>query len=155
MNVKICVDTAENSRVSRFAFVEAAVAAAPLVNPVTKFIKAGAIDPTIVLAKRARVFGLKVEDGEAEGLSIRTWSYVPGSAGRISFVSFRIPELFEGEKWTSFLKEWSSYLPRCPWKWSFWERSTIGYLLPEFKKSRVAFSREGVGISKWESTMDD
>ena len=118
----------------------------------TTFVQRWAI--IVPLAKRARVLGLKVEDGEAEGLSIRSWSYVPGSAGRISFVSFRIPEWFEGEKWASFLKEWASYQPRCPWRWSFWERSVIGYLLPEFKKSRVSFAREGVEISNWESTID-
>ena len=49
----------------------------------------------VPLAKRARVLGLVVDEGEGEGLTLRSWSYVPGSAGRMSFVSFNIPELFE------------------------------------------------------------
>ena len=31
----------------------------------------------VPIAKRARVLGLKVTDGEAKGLEIRSWSYVP------------------------------------------------------------------------------
>ena len=108
----------------------------------------------VPIAKRARVLGLKVLSGEAEGLAIRTWSYVPGSSGRMSFVTFRIPELFEGEKWEGFLLEWSRMLPRCPWKWTFMERSVIGYLLPEFRNSRKLFSKEGLDIGSWESSQD-
>ena len=109
----------------------------------------------VPLAKRARVLGLVVEDGEAEGLSLSTWSYVPGSAGRISFVSFRIPEWFDGQEWQDFLMEWSSLLPRCPWKWSFMERSMIGALLPEFRNSRKAFSKEGFDTKSWNRALDE
>ncbi len=108
----------------------------------------------VPIAKRARVLGLKVIGGGAEGLTIRTWSYVPGSSGRMSFVSFRIPELFDNDKWREFLVEWSGILPRCPWKWTFTERSVIGYLLPEFRKSRKLFSEEGVEIDNWERSQD-
>ena len=103
----------------------------------------------VPLARRARVLGLVVEDGIADGLSLRSWSYVPGSAGRISFVSFGIPEWFDGEDWRRFLVEWAELLPRCPWKWSFMERSIIGALLPEFRRSRKAFSGEGIDIKSW------
>ncbi len=109
----------------------------------------------VPIAKRARVLGLAVGKGEAEGFSIRSWSYVPGSAGRLSFVSFRIPEWFEGEEWQSFLEEWSRLLPRCPWRWTFMERSVIGYLLPEFRSSRKIFSREGVDIKGWQGQEAD
>lgn len=105
----------------------------------------------VPLARRARILGLVVEDGVADGLSIRSWSYVPGSAGRISFVSFGIPEWFDGEEWRRFLAEWTQLLPRCPWKWSFMERSIIGALLPEFRRSRKAFSGEGIDIKSWSS----
>ncbi|MED6346215.1 MAG: hypothetical protein VX626_03840 [Candidatus Thermoplasmatota archaeon] len=76
----------------------------------------------VPIAKRARVLGLKVLSGEAEGLAIRTWSYVPGSSGRMSFVSFRIPEMFDGENWRGFLLEWSRMLPKCTLKWTIMER---------------------------------
>ena len=106
----------------------------------------------VPLAKRARVLGLVIDEGDAEGLSLRSWSYVPGSAGRLSFVSFNIPEWFDGPEWVSFLRGWSTQLPRCPWKWGFWERSIIGYLLPEFRRSRRLFSNEGVDIRNWQSS---
>ncbi len=107
----------------------------------------------VPIAKRARVLGLKVLSDEAEGLAIRSWSYVPGSSGRMSFVSFRIPESFDDE-WKIFLLEWTKLLPRCPWKWTFMERSVIGYLLPEFRRSRKILSNEGLDISSWESSRD-
>ena len=103
----------------------------------------------VPISRQARVLGLVVEDGESAGLSIRSWSYVPGSAGRLSTVSFEVPRQMEGESWTSLLREWSDALPRCPWKWSFGERSMIGYFLPEFRRSRVLFRGERVDIDGW------
>ena len=103
----------------------------------------------VPISRQARVLGLVVEDGEAIGLSIRSWSFVPGSAGRLSMVAFEVPRGLEGEKWKELLSEWAESLPRCPWKWSFGERSMIGYFLPEFRRSRVLFSSEGVDIGDW------
>ena len=106
----------------------------------------------VPISRQARVLGLVVEDGEAAGLSIRSWSYVPGSAGRLSTVSFEVPRQMEGENWTLLLREWSDSLPRCPWKWSFGERSMIGYFLPEFRRSRSAFRGEGVDTDDWKES---
>ena len=106
----------------------------------------------VPISRQARVLGLVVEDGEAAGLSIRSWSYVPGSAGRLSTVSFEVPRQMEGENWTLLLREWSDSLPRCPWKWSFGERSMIGYFLPEFRRSRVLFRGERVDIGGWKGS---
>jgi hypothetical protein len=104
----------------------------------------------VPISRQARVLGLVMEGGEAAGLSIRSWSYVPGSAGMLSTVSFEVPRRMEGEIWASLLKQWVGSLPRCPWKWSFGERSMIGYFLPEFKRSRVLFRGEGVNIDNWD-----
>ena len=104
----------------------------------------------VPISRQARVLGIVVEDGEAIGLSIRSWSFVPGSAGRLSMVAFEVPRSIEGEKWKELLSEWIQSLPRCPWKWSFSERSMIGYFLPEFRRSRVLFSSEGMDISDWQ-----
>jgi len=104
----------------------------------------------VPISRQARVLGLVVEGGEAAGLSIRSWSYVPGSAGRLSTVSFEIPRRMELESWILLLREWSYSLPRCPWKWSFGERSMIGYFLPEYRRSRVLFQGEGINIDNWE-----
>jgi len=106
----------------------------------------------VPISRQARVLGLVMEDGEAAGLSIRSWSYVPGSAGRLSTVSFEVPRQMEGESWISLLREWSDSLPRCPWKWSFGERSMIGYFLPEFRRSRVLFRGERVDIDGWKGS---
>ncbi len=86
----------------------------------------------VPISRQARVLGLVVEGGEASGLSIRSWSYVPGSAGRLS--------------------TWTDSLPRCPWRWSFGERSMIGYFLPEFRRSRVMFRDEGVDVGDWQGS---
>mgnify|MGYP001186580108 CR=1 FL=1 len=104
----------------------------------------------VPVSKQARVLGLVVDEGEAVGLSIRSWSFVPGSAGRISMVAFEVPRSLEGIQWKEMLSEWAESLPRCPWKWSFSERSMIGYFLPEFRRSRTLFSSEGVDIKDWE-----
>ena len=106
----------------------------------------------VPISRQARVLGLVVENGESAGLSIRSWSYVPGSAGRLSTVSFEVPRQMEGESWTSLLREWSDALPRCPWKWSFGERSMVGYFLPEFRRSRVLFRGERVDIDGWKGS---
>ena len=103
------------------------------------------------MANRARVLGLVVNSGEAEGLALRSWSNVAGSAGRMSFAELRVQECFDGENWSLFLQKWSGLMPRCPWKWSFMERSIIGFLLPEFRRSRKSFAKEGVDTSKWEN----
>jgi hypothetical protein len=109
----------------------------------------------VPISRQAKVLGLVVEDGEAAGLSIRSWSYVPGSAGRLSTVSFEVPRQMEGEVWVSLLKQWVSSLPRCPWKWSFGERSMIGYFLPEFRRSRVLFRGERVDTDDWNGSDSD
>ena len=101
------------------------------------------------ISKMARVLGITVEDGEAKGFSMRVWSHTPGSAGKITKVSFEIPIEIDGEIWTKILNQWVSRFERCPWKWSFGERSMIGYFQPEFYKSKSQLKKEGVDITKW------
>ncbi|MAK40599.1 MAG: hypothetical protein CL993_02595 [Euryarchaeota archaeon] len=106
----------------------------------------------VPITRSTRVLGIQVNGGKSDGLILRTWSFIPGSAGRISFVSFSIPDSFDGLDWNDFLEEWVSRLPRCPWKWSFIERSVIGYLIPEFRISRKRFANEGIDLNKWKSS---
>ena len=47
----------------------------------------------VPIAKRARVLGLKVTGGEAKGLEIRSWSYVPGSSGTVSYTHLTLPTI--------------------------------------------------------------
>ena len=106
------------------------------------------------ISKMARVLGISVEDGEAKGFSMRVWSHTPGSAGKITKVSFEIPIEIDGEIWTKILNQWVSRFERCPWKWSFGERSMIGYFQPEFYKSRSQLKKEGIDITKWDMKSD-
>ena len=106
------------------------------------------------ISKMARVLGITVEDGEAKGFSMRVWSHTPGSAGKITKVSFEIPIEIDGEIWTKILNQWVSRFERCPWKWSFGERSMIGYFQPEFYKSRSQLKKEGIDITKWDVKSD-
>ena len=106
------------------------------------------------ISKMARVLGITVEDGEAKGFSMRVWSHTPGSAGKITKVSFEIPIEIYGEIWTKILNQWVSRFERCPWKWSFGERSMIGYFQPEFYKSRSQLKKEGIDITKWDMKSD-
>ena len=106
------------------------------------------------ISKMARVLGITVEDGEAKGFSMRVWSHTPGSAGKITKVSFEIPIEIDGEIWSKILNQWVSRFERCPWKWSFGERSMIGYFQPEFYKSRSQLKKEGIDITKWDMKSD-
>jgi|TARA_X000000368_G_scaffold408891_1_gene390095 hypothetical protein len=104
------------------------------------------------LTRSARVLGMVIDEDEVDGLSLRSWSFVPGSAGRVSMVSFDIPDTISADEWGEIFSEWCSILPRCPWKWTFWERSMIGYFIPEFRRSRIIFRNEGIDISSWTSS---
>ncbi len=107
------------------------------------------------ISRMTRVLGIEVLKGSGAGLSLRTWSHVPGSAGRITWISLEIPPHLEGDEWHSILREWSTLLPRCPWKWTFAERSVIGFLLPEFRRSRVLFGREKIDTNQWTGASAD
>jgi hypothetical protein len=39
-------------------------------------------------------------------------------------------------------------MDRCPWRWSFGERSKVGYLLPVWRQSRRRFSDLGFNTKK-------
>ncbi len=115
----------------------------------TKMLSRWAI--VMPISRITRVLGLVIDDGKANGLSIRTWSHTPGSAGKITILAFEVPLEIEGNIWKNILNEWSSRLKRCPWKWSFGERSMVGYFQPEFYKSKSQFKKEGVNIDAWSS----
>ena len=65
------------------------------------------------------------------------------------FTLFEVPIEIDGEIWINILNQWVSKFNRCPWKWSFGERSMIGYFQPEFYKSKSQLKKEGVDITKW------
>ena len=90
----------------------------------------------------------EILDGPLKGLEMHSWAETKGSAGAINVSSWIIPGGEGNEEARELIRNWAQKLPRCPWKWTFGERSRIGYLLPVFRRSRKAFAR--LGLSSWE-----
>ena len=107
----------------------------------------------VPLAQGARTIGLVIENGPLEDVAMEAYSHVQGSAGALTVIEWLIPNHLE-EEWRVLFSEWTTRLPRCPWKWSFRERSTIGYLLPVWGRSKKTFKKQGVDTKKgaWPST---
>jgi len=79
---------------------------------------------------------------------LTTWSEVRGSAGAVHLTSWILPGGPGHPQIQHLLQHWVSRLPRCPWRWTFGERSKIGYLLPTWKKSRKSFTALGFNTAK-------
>lgn len=99
------------------------------------------------MAQSARTLGLQVMDGPLQGLEMHSWAETKGSAGAINVTAWIIPGGQGNNEAMDLIREWALSLPRCPWKWSFGERSKIGYLLPVFRRSRKAFAK--LGLKSW------
>ena len=100
------------------------------------------------MTQSARTLGIEVLEGPLQGLELHSWSETKGSAGAINMAGWTIPGGEGNEEARELIREWAKSLSRCPWKWSFGERSKIGYLLPVFRRSRKAFAK--LGLTKWE-----
>ena len=100
------------------------------------------------LLNAAKTLGIKVTSGPYEGVEMITWSHVEGSSGAVHYISCMIPNSILDEDIKSLAEHWISKFPRAPWKWTFRERSTLGYLLPTYKKSRKGFSMIGLPVGK-------
>ena len=99
------------------------------------------------IAQGSRTVGLVIEDGPLAEVAMEAYSHVRGSAGSLTVVEWLIPNELE-EEWRDLFAQWTSRLPRCPWRWSFGERSTIGYLLPVFGRSKRTFRKQGIDVSR-------
>tara|TARA_B110000495_G_C22770506_1_gene450913 strand:- start:295 stop:753 length:459 start_codon:yes stop_codon:yes gene_type:complete len=99
------------------------------------------------MAQSAQTLGIEVLSGPLQGLEIHTWAETKGSAGAINMAAWTIPSGEGNEAAIEIIREWAITLPRCPWKWTFGERSRIGYLLPVFRRSRKAFAK--LGLTTW------
>tara|TARA_B100000767_G_C19713989_1_gene514082 strand:- start:844 stop:1302 length:459 start_codon:yes stop_codon:yes gene_type:complete len=100
------------------------------------------------MTQSARTLGLEILDGPLQGLEMHSWAETKGSSGAINMAAWTIPGGDGNEEARELIREWAKSLPRCPWKWSFGERSRIGYLLPVFRRSRKAFAK--LELTKWE-----
>ena len=99
------------------------------------------------IAQGSRTIGLVLETGPLTEVAMETYSHVRGSAGALTIVEWLIPNELEDE-WRQLFAEWTARLPRCPWKWTFGERSTLGFFLLVFKRSKRLFRKQGIDTSK-------
>ena len=108
------------------------------------------------MTQNTRTLGLRILDGPLRGLEVTSWSETRGSAGALNMISWVLPGGLEHPLTQSLLQHWVSRLPRCPWRWTFGERSKIGFLLPVWKRSRKKFAKIGfsVGTNDWPNTPE-
>jgi|TARA_B100000767_G_scaffold217585_1_gene205314 hypothetical protein len=100
------------------------------------------------MAQSTRTLGLRILDGPLLGLEMTTWSETRGSAGALNIISLVLPGGTDHPLIQTLLEHWVSQVPRCPWQWSFSERSKIGYMLPVWRKARRKFRDLGFETKK-------
>jgi len=100
------------------------------------------------MAQSARTLGLRVLDGPMRGTELTCWSETRGSAGGLNIASWLIPGGPDQPVAKALLEHWVARMDRCPWRWTFGERSKVGYLLPVWRQSRRRFSDLGFNTKK-------
>ena len=105
------------------------------------------------LQQSVRTFGIVIDNGPLEGAAMQAWSHTPGSAGEITTTEWVLPESINESIWNDFICAWSADLPRIPNRWTFWERSRIGYMLPEYGRSKRRLASWGLN-RKWKKNEE-
>jgi hypothetical protein len=100
------------------------------------------------MAQSTRTLGLRILDGPLRGFEMTTWSETRGSAGALNIISLVLPGGVDHPLIQTLLQHWVARSPRCPWYWTFSERSKVGYMLPVWRKSRKKFRELGFDIKK-------
>jgi hypothetical protein len=93
------------------------------------------------LTRATRSFRLAITEGDGTGIVLSAWEEVAGSTGGITKIEWIVPIHLSGAPLRELLRAWSARQPRCPWRWSFRERSVIGFLLPVWRRSRREFRK--------------
>lgn len=104
----------------------------------------------IPLAQQARTIGLAITGGPFAGMEVHCWSHTAGSAGAVHHAVWTAPKRLGEEHIHTVVQHWAANMPRCPFRWKWGERMTIGFLLPVFRRSRRLFSEAGVTVGKGE-----
>ena len=109
------------------------------------------------MAQSARTLGLRVLNGPMQGMELTCWSETRGSAGAVNIASWVVPGGNDEPLFRMLVRHWVARMDRCPWRWSFGERSKVGYMLPVWRQSRRRFSDLGFDTKKsgWPVAMDD
>ncbi len=100
------------------------------------------------IARATRTFRIAILTGAGRGLILTAWEEVAGSAGGITKVEWIVPGHLTGDSFKELLRAWCARHPNCPWRWSFAQRSMIGFLLPVWKRSRRDFKKFGFETKK-------
>ena len=98
------------------------------------------------ITQLAKSLGIKITNGPYKGLEMLSWSHTPGSSGSLHFTSWCFPIKINQNDFENLIKMWSTKLSRRPWKWTFGERSIIGYFHPVFGKSKKFFKGMGFDV---------
>ena len=82
------------------------------------------------MAQSARTLGLKVLSGPMQGMELTCWSETRGSSGAVNIASWLVPGGNDEPLFRDLLQHWVSRMDRCPWRWTFGERSKVGTSCP-------------------------
>ncbi len=99
------------------------------------------------MTQSAATLGLELLDGPLSGMEVHSWAETKGSAGAVNKTGWTIPGGIDNPEAVDLIQEWALSLPRCPWKWTFGEKSKVGFLLPVWRRSRKAFAK--LGLKEW------
>ncbi|MDP6888624.1 MAG: hypothetical protein QF454_01185 [Candidatus Thalassarchaeaceae archaeon] len=100
------------------------------------------------ITNATRTFRLAVVSGEGKGIVMTAWQEVAGSSGGITKVEWVVPGHLTEKPFRDVLRAWCARHPNCPWRWSFGQRSVIGFLLPVWRRSRREFRKFGFDTKK-------
>ena len=100
------------------------------------------------ITNATRTFRLAVVSGEGKGIVMTAWQEVAGSSGGITKVEWIVPGHLTEQPFRDVLRAWCARHPNCPWRWSFGQRSVIGFLLPVWRRSRREFRKFGFETKK-------
>ena len=89
--------------------------------------------------------GLEIETQRGK-IEMHAWTASPTSAGSLHHIEWKSMEMGIDELIKDIVIEWTLLCPRSPWKWSFGERSRVGYLLSEFRKAKRTFREIGFNV---------
>ena len=100
------------------------------------------------IARATRTFRLAIVSGDGKGLILTAWEEVAGSGGGVTKVEWIVPAHLTGQPFRELLQAWCARHPNCPWRWSFGQRSMIGFFLPVWRRSRREFEKFGLNTKK-------
>jgi hypothetical protein len=100
------------------------------------------------MAQATRTLTLQVTTGPFSGLELCAWAETRGSSGAINIVSWTLPQGIEHAPNQDLIRLWASRCDRCPWQWTFGERSKIGGLLPVWRRAKKKFANIGLDVGK-------